>query len=102
VTLEPPWQHNMRNISCIPAGEYVVKKHFSRKFGDCFHVLDVPNRSGILIHAGNYVQDTRGCILVGKTFRGESIGTSKATLSDLLFEFSDGFVLNVKDLTYRG
>jgi len=36
---------------------------------DSFEVLSVPNRSGILFHVGNSVKDSRGCILIGSSFR---------------------------------
>jgi len=65
LTLELPDLGNQKNISCIPEGEYEVHKIYSPKFGKCFHVQDVPGRSEILIHKGNYNKDTRGCILVG-------------------------------------
>jgi len=64
-TLELPFKDNQRNISCIPAGEYMVEKRQSVKYGDHFHILDVPDRSYILIHCGNFYTDIRGCILVG-------------------------------------
>lgn len=51
--------------SCIPEGVYRVKKHNSPKFGKTFWVKDVPGRSAILIHPGNYHYHTLGCILVG-------------------------------------
>lgn len=65
-TLELPWKDNQRNISRIPNGIYDVIKRNSKKFGDHFHVLDVPNRSYILLHSGNFYTDIRGCILVGE------------------------------------
>jgi len=66
-TLELPWNDNKKQISCIPKGEYNVEKRQSTKYKNHFHVLDVPNRSYILIHQGNYNWHTKGCILVGKT-----------------------------------
>ena len=66
-TLELPWLDNQKRISCIPKGVYNVEKRYSTKYKHHFHVLDVPNRSYILIHQGNYNWHTKGCILVGKT-----------------------------------
>ena len=65
-TLELPWNDNERNISAIPEGEYVTSKFTSNKFGPCFAVKGVPNRSLIRIHVGNFTSQIRGCILVGK------------------------------------
>lgn len=64
-TLELSWKENKRSISCIPTGTYKIKKRTTKKFGNHFILLDVPNRSYILIHKGNYYTDIRGCILVG-------------------------------------
>ena len=68
VTLELPWRNNERRISRIPNGIYPVFKHTSPKFGNSLWIQDVPNRSEILIHVGNYNRDTLGCILVGDRF----------------------------------
>lgn len=73
-TLELPWRNNQRSISCIPSGEYYVKIRQSPKYGSVYWVTDVPNRSWILIHAGNVAGDVskgfrthvNGCILLGK------------------------------------
>lgn len=67
-TLELPWKGNQRNISCIPAGTYTVEKRFTPARGNHFHILNVPGRSSILIHSGNYYSHTLGCILVGEKF----------------------------------
>ena len=63
--LELPWHGNRRNYSCIPAGNYSLVYRHSPKFGRRLHVLDVPDRSDILIHPGNRCCDTKGCILPG-------------------------------------
>lgn len=79
VTLEDRWFDNEKQISCIPAGKYKIKIHNSPKFGRVFQVCDVPDRSQILIHAGNTKEDTHGCILLGLMYG--TIGTETAILS---------------------
>lgn len=64
-TLELPWLENQKNISCIPENSYKVTRHYSTTFKECFLIENVPGRSEILIHAGNFVRNTRGCILIG-------------------------------------
>lgn len=68
LTIELPWRCNRRRVSCIPAGEYPTFLHHSPKFGHSLWVKNVPDRSEILIHKGNYHRDTLGCILPGKDF----------------------------------
>lgn len=63
--LEPPWKSNQKRISCIPAGRYKVVPRFSAKFRHHFHVLDVEDRTLILLHVGNFYKQTEGCVLVG-------------------------------------
>lgn len=65
VTLEEPWKENQRSISCIPTGAYKVKPVKSPRFGNTYEVTKVPDRSHILFHAGNTLNDTQGCILLG-------------------------------------
>lgn len=65
-TLEPPDRLNARNVSSIPAGQYIAKRYQSPRFGSTFIVTDVPGRAGILFHGGNRVDDTAGCILIGE------------------------------------
>jgi len=68
LTLENPWEDNRRNISCIPANQYVCKRVLSPKFGDTFEITNVEDRSHILFHKGNTSKDTNGCILIGEQF----------------------------------
>lgn len=68
LTLERPWLDNETGKSCIPAGTYTCKRVQSPKFGNTFQVMDVPGRSEILIHKGNLMDDSHGCILIGEQF----------------------------------
>lgn len=65
LTLELPWRNNEKLRSCIPLGKYLIQRHRSPNFGECFEVIGVPNRDDILFHAGNVPSDTHGCILLG-------------------------------------
>lgn len=83
-TLERPWQGNSQNKSCIPTGKYLVTLAESPKFTPVLGIWlpelhDVPGRSEILIHHGNTVLDSTGCILVGEQ-RGRLMG-EEAVLS---------------------
>ena len=74
-TLEP-WQY------AIPAGCYRLRLTHSPTFGEILPILDgvlgyarQPHngirRTGIRIHAGNTIADSRGCILVGSIDMGD-------------------------------
>lgn len=100
-TLELPWKKNKRSVSCIPWGTYRVTDYSSTKYPSAFVVLNVPGRSGILIHAGNYVSQIEGCILVGEEweFMGQprqlAVSYSKNALNKLLFKYPSGFKLEI-------
>lgn len=65
-TLELPWLNNQKNISCIPTGNYICKWNRTLKYPlGGYEVQNVPNRSGIRLHAGNYFFQVQGCILLG-------------------------------------
>ena len=72
-TLEPVWQDNEPNLSCIPVGLYPMVLKSSEKlarithgkFSKAWFVEKVEGRSGVMIHPGNFDTDTEGCILPG-------------------------------------
>lgn len=88
VTLEPPENFNQKNISCIPVSQYKCSPYRSSRYGQTFIIESVPGRSGILFHAGNYVHDTDGCILVGNHIvtnqKGRCLVNSRDALTRLL------------------
>lgn len=108
-TLEKPWKDNKQFISCIPAGEYKIqyaekyKTVKGKELGEVFKVLEVAHRDGILIHAGNYVQDLEGCLAIGIK-SGVKVLSSRETLSSVVHRFKEkeGFleILNLWDLEY--
>ena len=68
-TLELPYKNNEHDISCIPTGTYTCKWTFSQHFQKyTYEVMNVFNRQGIRIHAGNYNKDSLGCILLGQGY----------------------------------
>ena len=88
LTLEPPDQDNQPRVSCIPDGEYALRRTRSPRFGETFAVAGVPGREHILFHPGNTVRDTEGCILTGQSFgqsaQGRGLLCSRAAFAELL------------------
>ncbi len=63
-TLENP-QRSTTKDSRIPGGFYKCVPYSGSKHKDVYQILDVPGRTAILFHVGNYEYETEGCILVG-------------------------------------
>lgn len=72
-TVEQPWNGNKTGESCIPEGVYdlcqrispVVKRSSGGDFTSGWEVLDVPERSLIMIHPANWPYELQGCIAPG-------------------------------------
>jgi len=78
-TLERPWAANIKNISCIPDGNYKGRKYTSKRHGKTLKIVDVINRTGILFHVGNTFRDSSGCILLGDSFSKSSASIESST-----------------------
>lgn len=98
VTLEDPWNDNQRGVSCVPPGSYECVPHNGRRFRDVWLLKNVPGRSYILIHSGNSIKDTSGCILVGREFGGSGIVKSRDTLNELRDVLPERFTLHIEDI----
>lgn len=95
-TLEEPWRQNERKVSCIPEGRYYCVPHNGAHFKNVWHVTGVPNRDAILIHAGNTLADTEGCILVGLSPSPNGVAQSQAALAKLREKLPSEFWLEVR------
>lgn len=64
--------------TAIPAGKYRIDVTYSQRFQKLMPILiNVPNFTGVRIHAGNTARDTEGCIIVGKTSHIDYISQSR-------------------------
>ncbi|MBV30859.1 MAG: hypothetical protein CL504_09510, partial [Actinobacteria bacterium] len=77
-SVERPWMDNAPNVSCIPEGEYKVSWRLSPRFGETWHIQDVPDRTHILIHAANFPYDVEGCIGLGMGVMDQRVGVKSS------------------------
>tara|TARA_R110002126_G_scaffold92507_2_gene219527 strand:+ start:4050 stop:4469 length:420 start_codon:yes stop_codon:yes gene_type:complete len=102
--VELPDNGNKFRVSRIPARWYWCELRYSTKYGWHFHVLDVEDRTWILIHIGNYYTDTTGCIIVGNNFADINkdghidVTSSGKTMRRLLEVMPKRFKLFIQDL----
>ena len=74
----------VRGKTAIPSGSYRVTLDYSPRFGtDTPTINSVPGFTSIRMHAGNYSEDTEGCILLGMQATDVSLigGTSRPAVN---------------------
>lgn len=103
-TLEPMY----REINgAIPVGTYkvsldIVSPKFQNRFpyktlchGRVPRVLGVPGRQGVLLHVGNFPQDSQGCILLGKNTKVGAVLQSLVTFTNFYNKIKDSIYLDI-------
>lgn len=102
ISLEPPDKLNASNVSCIPTGQYSCEIVDSPKYGKVFEVKNVPGRDHVLIHAGNTVNHTHGCIIMAQHFgklKGERavLNSGNTLKAFMLLMENNPFHLTIKE-----
>lgn len=83
--LEPPLTRKGPGPVAIPAGVYPVWLRWSDHHGFWVPaVMDVPGRTDIEIHPGDFPKDTLGCLLVGSSRHPDVLFDSQAAWHVLL------------------
>lgn len=85
-TLEPPVrEQKIPGKTAIPHGTYKGIVCMSPRLRMLTpRLLDVPDFTGVLIHTGNTVRDTRGCILVGSRKSDTQLVASRYAFTRLM------------------
>lgn len=99
-TLERPWMENRPYVSCIPTGKYhAFRSWYNAGDYEVFELADVPGRTEILFHVGNYLKNTEGCILVGMGYDRDvpAVWSSRTAFKQLMDYTAglDGFEISV-------
>lgn len=77
----------VQDRTAIPTGRYAVKMTPSKRFNKVMpELLSVPGYGGIRIHKGNYVGNTDGCLLPGKTYDQDKLGYLRVWNSGLVYD----------------
>lgn len=101
-TLELPWKDNTRRISCIQSGTYVGRKVGPTRIPyPHIEIQNVSGRSGICIHAANFVSQLLGCVAVGDGLADINkdgqldVINSRKTFEKLMEILPDEFLINI-------
>lgn len=104
VTLE----HSYSGLPKLPDGEYSCLRGTHRLTSmdhdfETFEILNVPGHSNILLHTGNYDQDSEGCVLLGEQIIEQTngewwISSSRAAFARFIAAQAgcDSFTLTVR------
>lgn len=85
-TLEPARETPVHpGHPCIPAGRYKVVLTHSPHLGYiCPELLDVPGRTAIRVHMGNFPRDVEGCTAVGLNHEPDIVAESALAFKSLM------------------
>ena len=81
--------------TAIPRGSYKVIINFSQRFKrDLPLLLNVPQFTGVRIHAGNTAEDTEGCVLVGSSRGDQRVNNSRVAFNKLFDQLDEAYAAN--------
>jgi hypothetical protein len=108
-SIELPWKDNLARVSCIPEGRYGLIKRFNPKFRWHLQVVNVRQRTGILIHPANdALQELKGCIApvsfltgVGKGLRFRLALESLTSLVYVALDRHESVFITIKSDPYE-
>lgn len=69
----------------IAEGQYSLRITHSPRFGRFTPEIIVPNRVGLRIHIGNYLNDTKGCVLCGFSYSDVVLKNSTLCFDFLMY-----------------
>lgn len=99
-TLEPADRSG--DFRCaIKAGRYELTHEWSPKFRMYLPTINAPGRSGLRIHAGNFVRDTSGCLIVGNSRALTYLNDSRAALSALIVYIRERHITHINIIDYE-
>ena len=95
------------NDYVFPDGDYLCKRVNSPKYGNTFEITGVSGRTHILIHWGNWEDNSLGCVIVGEFYdplntkdniTKNGIGSSKKAFNEFIDRTKDinEFVLKIR------
>lgn len=84
----------------IKAGTYKILPYSSRRYPNVYELQHVPGRSKILIHAGNYHENTEGCLMPGQMWgvladKHYYVKNSKKALDEIFSSIANSTLINV-------
>ncbi len=58
----------LNESGCIQEGTYLCVKYSSEKFPNTWEITGVKNKTNVLLHRGNCIDDSKSCIIIGERF----------------------------------
>lgn len=118
-SLEQPWDDNKPFASCVPVGIYDIVPYFSKKYGDCYIMVNEdlnvfekrksPGRPKdgrykcLFVHRGNYVRNFEGCVGASHAYNVRNDSLFSSTIAacrevNSMVEYEGLYQLEISDV----